>query len=168
MAQNLNRKYDDVTESICYDYAASNCTKYGRLYRWDIAKTMCPDGWHLPTQWEWIKLRDMAETGIGFCRGVYGTNEERSGCELKSKTGWKVYQSYNGGTDVHSFSALPGGYMYGWERAFYGLGETAHFWSSSENGSSGAMYAVMNYNSDNMQIGMDGRDNYFSVRCLQN
>ncbi|WP_458449143.1 FISUMP domain-containing protein [Fibrobacter sp.] len=90
------------------------------------------------------------------------------GCELKSKSGWNVYMSYYGGSDVHGFSALPGGYMYAWERAFYGLGETAQFWSSSENGSTGAMYAVIRYNSDNMQIGMDGRDNYMSVRCLQN
>ena len=81
MAENLN--YDDQTESFCYEDKEENCTKYGRLYTFaavvDSAKMfgdenldcgdtitscdekessegICPEGWHLPSRYEWEKL----------------------------------------------------------------------------------------------------------------
>jgi uncharacterized protein (TIGR02145 family) len=53
MAQNLNYQTDS---SWCYDNADSNCVKYGRLYDWKIAATVCPKGWKLPSNEDWDKL----------------------------------------------------------------------------------------------------------------
>jgi hypothetical protein len=39
MAENLN--YNAIG-SECYDNLESNCEKYGRLYDWYAAKTVCP------------------------------------------------------------------------------------------------------------------------------
>ncbi len=39
-----------VTEqSLCYDSLPENCEKYGRLYSYEAAKTVCPENWRLPT-----------------------------------------------------------------------------------------------------------------------
>jgi len=59
MAENLNYKSD---KSYCYQNKASNCEKYGCLYQWEIAKEVCPNGWHLPSDKEWMEM----EAAIGM------------------------------------------------------------------------------------------------------
>jgi len=58
-AENLNFKTDG---SYCYANKTANCNKYGRLYTWETAKNVCPDGWHLPSDKEWMEL----ETELGM------------------------------------------------------------------------------------------------------
>ena len=41
MAENLNY---EAKGSTCYDNKPDNCQKYGRLYDWETAKTVCPTG----------------------------------------------------------------------------------------------------------------------------
>jgi len=43
MKDNLNYKTDS---SWCYGNKDFNCDKYGRLYKWDTAREVCPNGWH--------------------------------------------------------------------------------------------------------------------------
>jgi uncharacterized protein (TIGR02145 family) len=45
--------------SYCYDNAAQQCAKYGRLYTWASAQQGCRSlgsGWRLPTNEEWYAL----------------------------------------------------------------------------------------------------------------
>jgi len=87
MAENLNI---DIPSSKCYENNPENCKKYGRLYNWDAAKTICPKGWHLPSNAEWDNL-------------VKGFIGDEAGKKLKAKNGWNE----NGnGTDDFGFSAL--------------------------------------------------------------
>jgi len=53
MAENLNYEAEG---SKCYDNNPDNGAKYGRLYKWETAMKVCPEGWHLPTNEEWDKL----------------------------------------------------------------------------------------------------------------
>jgi TolB-like protein len=53
MVENLNYKKG---KSWCYGNNNSNCDKYGRLYDWKTAKTVCPAGFHLPSRQEWNNL----------------------------------------------------------------------------------------------------------------
>jgi hypothetical protein len=53
MAKNLNC---NVSGSVCYNNDPANCDTYGRLYNWTAAKTVCPTGWHLPSDAEWDAL----------------------------------------------------------------------------------------------------------------
>jgi len=58
MSQNLNY---EVGESKCYDNDAKNCINYyGRLYKWDDAQNICPNGWRLPSAKEWTEMVDYA------------------------------------------------------------------------------------------------------------
>jgi uncharacterized protein (TIGR02145 family) len=48
-----------VSPSYCYDDNESNCRRYGRLYTWQSAQTVCQslgDGWRLPTDDEWRQM----------------------------------------------------------------------------------------------------------------
>jgi uncharacterized protein (TIGR02145 family) len=142
MAENLN--YQTSSGSWCND-----CDKYGRLYDWNTARTVCPTGWHLPSRDEWNAL-------------VSATGESNVGKALKSTSGWK---NNGNGTDDYGFSALPGG-SHCYANNFCNVGSHGYWWTVTEAGSDMAYYRIMS--SDNNQVGEfslnkgDGN----SVRCV--
>ena len=148
MAENLNY---NASGSTCF-FDDSYCPKYGRLYNWKTARTVCPSGWRLPGDAEWQTLASFA--------GGY----EVTGRRLKAKSGW--YESGNG-TDDFGFSALPGGYVNSAGNAI-NSNIFGYWWSSSEHDANNAYYWNIFY-----QSGGIGRDSYdksdylFSVRCLK-
>jgi uncharacterized protein (TIGR02145 family) len=145
MAENLNF---DVSGSACYNNNSSNCVTYGRLYNWVTALTVCPPGWHLPSDAEWTALTDHA-----------GSN---AGTKLKASSGW----DYDGnGTDDFGFSALPGGY--GSSGYFIIVGYGGLWWSAAEYDASNAWFRDMYYNnSDVYRIG-GSKEYLYSVRCVR-
>lgn len=53
MAENVRYEAENVA---CYDNDIENCETFGVLYDWETAKNICPAGWHLPNDDEWITL----------------------------------------------------------------------------------------------------------------
>jgi uncharacterized protein (TIGR02145 family) len=146
MAENLDY---NVSGSKCYNNKAANCTIYGRLYDWATAMTVCPSGWHIPSDAEW-------ETLIHFI-GLF------SATELKATSGWN---GGGNGTDVHGFSALPGG-SYSSDVYFGAVGYYGGWWSSSED-DRGYVYCqgiLSNY--ELAFYSYVDKSGLFSVRCLQ-
>ena len=169
MAENLNFKTDS---SYCYKDEDSNCTKYGRLYRWVAAvgksesecgngytcplpsgniQGVCPSGWHLPSKAEWETLFN----AVG--------GQSTAGKVLKATSGWN---SSGNGTDAFGFSVLPAGYRYidGINRY---EGDYAFFWSSTEYDSDHAYKMYLYYDGDDARLGGDSKGSGSSVRCLQ-
>jgi len=161
MAENLNYitdrywRFGDTTDfniSWCYNNDISYCYKYGRLYDWETATTVCPKGWMLPSRVDWNKL--VTTTG-GW---------ETAGKKLKSKSGWNE----NGnGTDNYGFSALPGGSRLS-NGDFFHAGYLGLWWTATENSDGNAYYGVMSYYSG--RVGDEGyhkKSSGDSVRCVQ-
>ena len=73
MAENLNY---DTSDSKCYNNDPANCEIYGRLYNWSTASTVCPTGWHIPSDAEW----DVLITAVG--------GSSTAGTKLKVASGW--------------------------------------------------------------------------------
>ncbi len=173
MAENLNFKTDS---SYCYKDQDSNCTKYGRHYRWTAAvgksesecgygyntcslpsgniQGVCPSGWHLPSKAEWETLFN-------------AVGDSSAGTKLKSTSGWNNYNGKDGnGTDAFGFSALPAGY-----RISSGNGGaeglSAYFWSSTEDGIYYAYTMYLSNNDDGAYLVGDNKRNGFSVRCVK-
>jgi len=155
MAENLNYQISD--NSWCYGSADSNCIKYGRLYAWNTAMTVCPTGWRLPSREEWGGLA-IAVGGTG----TYGTGGT-AGTILKATSGWN---SNGNGTDAIGFSALPGGGRRS-NGSFYFVGYNGGWWTATEDGSSNADYRGMNYGNDSVYEDYDGKSYAYSVRCVQ-
>ncbi|MCL2259906.1 MAG: hypothetical protein FWC15_00965 [Fibromonadales bacterium] len=138
------------------DTNTTTCDTYGRLYNWEISKTVCPSGWHLPSDAEWTALINYVESR-GNCTGCAGTR-------LKAKSGlW--YE--NTGTDNHGFSALPGGYGSSVGNFNY-VGSYGYWWSSTEYNSNFAHSRDMYYYFSNVDRGISSKTYLFSVRCMQN
>ncbi|MDR1830722.1 MAG: fibrobacter succinogenes major paralogous domain-containing protein [Candidatus Fibromonas sp.] len=156
-AENLNY---DAEGSVCYDNNPDNCAKYGRLYDWETAKKVCPDGWHLPSGEEWDKL-------FRFVDGDKGTESpyesKTAGKYLKANSGWN---KDGNGTDDYGFSALPGGDGYS-DGSFYNVGNLGYWWSANENSSYHAYFRYMVYDYDGAYWHYDGKSSLRSVRCVQ-
>ncbi|MDR0330494.1 MAG: fibrobacter succinogenes major paralogous domain-containing protein [Chitinispirillales bacterium] len=157
MAENLNFKADS---SWCPANNESNCEQYGRLYRFDAARKVCPKGWHLPDTAEWRAL-------------VKAAGGSAEGGKLKSKTGWNVWldkkearQSGNG-NDLFGFSALPGGCRLPNQNSSYDFGRYGYWWSKTAGDDKD--YAYSRHIGNENAYAFEGYDNKrygFSVRCV--
>lgn len=168
MAENLNHA---THNSYCYNDSMANCEKYGRLYNWETAVSVCPDGWRLPSKEDFEDLIASVEDG----RSVY----------LKASTDWL----YDKGNDEYGFRALPAGEYYTTEkgetliqrkkivdRTFRRLGETAFIWSSTETKYQ-SNYEPEAYNLwitnhsfrryEEVSIDRSKKSHYLSVRCVK-
>lgn len=99
---------------------------FGVLYDWKAAKLACPDGWHLPSDFEWKKLEvalGMITNEIEHYHGFRSKGDV--GDKLKSTKGWINDGS---GTNSTGFNAYPVGAHLGY---FLGAGQAALFWSST-------------------------------------
>ena len=155
MAQNLNYKSD--MQSLCFDNDDNNCAKWGRLYTWEKALTVCPDGWRLPDTSDYFDLLKYVDENNG---------DLELGESLESlETGYY---------DIFGFSILFGsGYAPGGV-TFNKGGKTngdAYFWTSSEaKNFSPEEYAIMRglWYSDGIFGILDWRkEDGLAVRCLK-
>ena len=154
MAENL--KYKPGGQSWAYDNKESNVEIYGRLYNWETALDVCPNGWHLPNENEWDKLIEM-----------YGGSKQ-AGEKLKSEYGWKSYIEEKDALfgDNHSgFNAIPSG-VFDYD-SFSGVGSKTSFWSSTpHNETNGLRYVIRN--NANFANGNEMLKKYgYSVRCIK-
>jgi uncharacterized protein (TIGR02145 family) len=155
MAENLNYKAKEnanyrPNRSICYENDESNCEKYGRLYKRNMAKRACPSGWRLPKDEEWQKLADFA--GDEFIAGK----------KLKAKSGW---QEDGNGTDEYGFAALPGGLCYEPGNC-HSASSKGQWWTATQFGAAVIMRA-MNYDNEHVFNLNCNEANFLSVRCIK-
>ena len=164
MAKNLNY---NAKGSKCYENNPDNCAKYGRLYNWQTAMKVCPDGWHLPSNEDWEKLFRFVD-GDTNSESPYGS--ETAGKHLKAVSGWDPYDSVEN-LDTYGFSALPGGYYV--DGSFYGVGSGGLWWSAGKDSDSYTyrssytyLYGMFYYD-DRAPWGYYDKSILLSVRCLQ-
>ena len=117
---------DNYSPDIDARDEAQSVMEYGRLYNRhavDDARSLCPSGWHVPTDGEWTDLENYISL-----QGFSGTE----GAALKSTYGWTEVFYGSNGTDDFGFSALPGGRRRS-NGKFYSAGINGYWWSSSSS-----------------------------------
>jgi uncharacterized protein (TIGR02145 family) len=150
-----------------YNNDVANGVTYGKLYNFytvNDARALCPTGWHVPTDGEWITLEmelgmtSAEANGTGWRGTIQGTALKASPADSPP---WN-------GTNSSGFSALSGGIRYG-SGSFGDLGFRGIWWSSSPSGSLAWFRYLDAGNSDVFRY----NDYYgyvrngFSVRCLR-
>lgn len=152
MAENLNFKPD--SEPWVYnnnDLAYTNV--YGRLYDWETACKVCPEGWHLPEKTEVEQLR-------AFLGG-----DSIAGGKMK-ETGTNHWVSPNlGATNESGFTALPGGL--GYIDELYYIDSTAWFWTATKIGDEIAWGNRLHYNFTHFYNNASYIRHGLSVRCVK-
>ena len=166
----------------CYNNDEKNCKVSGRYYSWAAAidsvalandskeplvcgygKTcgldravqgICPDGWHLPSIYEWGLL----SVALG--------NAPVSGEPLKALTGWNYAGTPdNNGTDLYGFAALPTGRISAtkWEK----VGSDVYYWSATEYSANDGRYFNINNVYTNSYTYQNSKSYGQSVRCVK-
>jgi uncharacterized protein (TIGR02145 family) len=153
MADNLNTEADQEN-SWCYNNNEKNCAIYGKLYSWQVANNICPDGWHLPSDEEWDVLESVLHDKVGD----------------KIKEEGTLHWIRNRSTDTNEsgFSGLPGGYYRIDLKSFINIGTIGTWWSSTATGKNEAWdRSVIDDNSHLIRY-FRSKKNGLSVRCLKN
>ena len=96
MAENLN--YLSDSPGAIFRDAAVLSDVFGRLYCWEVAKEVCPDGWHLPSDEDWSILADHL-----------GGEAVAGGVMKEISTYW--VSLHEEASNESGFSALPGGLL---------------------------------------------------------
>ena len=139
--------------------------EYGRLYNWHAVadeRGLCPSGWHVPSDLEWITLElqlGMASSEVNGT-GWRGTDQ---GSQLKNEDGW--FQN-GAGSNSSGFSGLPAGDRT--NSIFVNAGTYGTFWSSTETDGSTAWDRFIGYDDQRVYRTSYTKQSGFSVRCLQN
>ena len=163
------------------DRNADNVSDYGYLYNWlavmnGVASSntnpsnvqgICPNGWHVPSDAEWVQLFDYVSSQSAF---VCGGNTAYIAKSLADIMGWKTgsnncavgnNQSANNAT---GFGARPAGY----HESESNFGNNSYFWSSTEASATRAYYRSLNYYRANTQENPYDKKYTLSVRCVSN
>jgi len=166
MAENLNYEPKSV-DTWCYDEEKSNCAKYGRLYDWNTANTVCPAGWKLPSREDWDNL-GRAVKGRKQVNKDGRVTWNDAGTTLKTGSGWGDYKGKNGnGTNDYGFSALPAGKRQLTGR--FGDAEyTATWWTNAESDVNKVYVRSISYQYDFMiEYNHHSKTEGLSVRCVE-
>jgi len=140
-----------ITEKYCYNDDQTQCSTYGGLYQWDElmaydntpgSQGLCPPGWHVPAQAEWITLFNASLT-----QGLAGKTLQDS--------------------IINGFRAIESGFVYS-NIAWKFVGFATFFWSSDSFGQIKALAHSMNLQNFGVSDYYSNRSNAFAVRCLKN
>lgn len=154
MGKNLN--YHPPKGNDCYNMDTTNCLKYGSLYNWKTAQVVCPPGWHLPSEKEWVKLDDFLD--------------DQSGEKLKElgKEHWNGDDAVVRGDS--KFNALPAGcknFDSNGNPHFGGQKDFAYFWTSTTaTPRTKAFYRFITSYDDVLHRQEQWKEWGYSVRCI--
>jgi uncharacterized protein (TIGR02145 family) len=94
------------------------------------AQGICPDGWHIPTDYEWCVLENFVDADTVDCNGT-GYRGTDGGGHLK-QAGTSLWMSPNiGATNSSGFSVVPGGYYNYFLGQVDGVGLYGQFFTST-------------------------------------
>ncbi|HBX52659.1 MAG: hypothetical protein A2275_15300 [Bacteroidetes bacterium RIFOXYA12_FULL_35_11] len=127
-------------------------SEYGRLYDFETAKSVCPQGWHIPSEEEWMRT-------INY---LGGTTVAGGKMREQGTSHWNVNPTETDNSS--SFTALAGGLKT--NTNFINIGYEASFWSSTEGASSATYFSIDHIDSD-IQKKFTFKSYGMSVRCVK-
>jgi len=153
----------------------SNRNTYGALYNWYAVSSgkLCPTGWHVPSDDEWITLENyLIANGYNYDGTTTGNKYAKA---LASDQGWSSITTTGsvGNTDYPAkrnetgFKALPGGVLDVSQRIFGSVGNYGIWWTASEESTLRAWDRGIDYSLCSVGRLDVLKSNGFSVRCLK-
>lgn len=171
-AENL-KYYNALKDNRVYANDKSNYYKYGLLYIWFGADSLCPTGWHLPSLEEWnqlfakydcnlVDLKKMAKASKEVRKlilsshvdgGETGLDVLYAGCHMPGKSS---------GTNVSTADLFSGNFDYYYE------GSEACFWTSTKKNFINAYIVKYDHSDPRKVFGTSFSKGYrCSIRCVK-
>lgn len=166
-----------TTPGYCwYDNDGLNREIYGALYNWNTidvtrngGRNVCPNGWHVPTDAEWLVLINYL-TNNGFGYGGSGSDIAKS---IASTTMWSIdpiagnVGNNQTSNNASGFNAAPGGIRPGNLLPFESLGLVAVWWTSTPYNEN-ANVRYIRYDSNSVSGTVHLRTTGDAIRCVKN
>ncbi len=167
----LNSKWKStkIGAYCSYKNEDKNAKKFGYLYNWYAiadSRNIAPEGWHVPTDEDWIDLAIYLGMNPTEAEGTHIRGTDEGGMLKESGImNWK--KPNTGASNQSGFSALPGGWRGTGRGRFVGLHKSTYFWSSSEMNPKNIW--VHSLYSDKSEIfrSFITKGKGFSVRCIR-
>ena len=139
MKRNLDIEADS---SYCYKHKPENCRIFGRLYNWETALTICPEGFRLPTDGDWTVLTN----------ALGGLNVAGSRLLPGGDTGFDALfgGNYNPVSDIFSYQF-----------------RNAYYWTSTPYSETAAWMRHLVNERTNINRSTVKKHYHFSVRCIR-
>jgi len=160
MGENL--KYNDG-KSPCPQSEENECDECGRYYQFENALVACPEGWHLPSDEDWMELE--MEAGMSQAKaGLEGWRRTRPGQAsallLNGETGLDLWLC--GETNKNNISKKNPKY------SVIGINKYSYYWTSKE-AYGYSMYAIMRQFNHKSKICKYRKHvgSRYSVRCVK-
>jgi uncharacterized protein (TIGR02145 family) len=148
--------YDNIDNDVMHIKDTNNYKKFGCLYDWETSLSVCPEGWHLPSEEEWASLVDFLGGGsIALTKLKTLSDKGNQNFEITNSSG---------------FSAIPGGSRScGFNPKFGGIGSHCEFWTSTEEKFdwSCAKVCVIHRNSSELAVSYCKKAAGLSVRFVK-
>jgi len=138
-----------------YNNNPANKGVYGLLYNFYAvadSRSLCPTGWHVPSDTEWTTLTD------------YLGGEAVAGLKLKVA---KWESSAPGSNNISGFTALPAGSRYGYDGLFSTQDRDATFWTSSIYNAKTSWYRGLYYLYPSVFRETSDNKGGHSLRCIK-
>lgn len=151
-----------TTPGYCfYQNSLPNKDKYGALYNWYVAtntKNVCPTGWLVPSENDFLVLTGYANNNI----------DDSSGLKSLKKSGNATWIANSNGNNAFGFTALPAGSVSN-EGVFNLLNAASAMWSSTPYSSTqGEALSIHDQISANLYLGAANKNVGISIRCIKN
>ncbi len=214
LRENLNIDPSNANNSncsgtkYCYDDNSTNCDTYGGLYTWNDAmcgdpscngagesqpecdttvQGICPNGWHLPSHYEFTALERQICSDIGntncdteffydestsgwsgqATNDAYGEGSAMAGgCDLWTDNSLNNNGACNNDFGTSGLDLLPGSYR-GTDGSYDYLSEYAFLWSSTQDDSSNAWLRYIFYGFTEVRRSAWDKNYSYSVRCVR-
>ena len=145
---------------------------YGKLYNWyavNDTRNICPTGWHVPTDAEWMELEtflgmDSLEVdSFGF---LYRGLAENIGGKMR-EVGTTYWMAPNdSATNESCFSGLPGGGRY-FNGSFTNLGRYGGWWTATAKNVNSSWYRSLSNDNGSLSRSSYKFAHGVSVRCIK-
>jgi uncharacterized protein (TIGR02145 family) len=164
---------DTIAHYYIYDYEdpklsiakqTTNYYTYGVLYNFAAAIDACPDGWHLPSDYEWKDLELFFGLDPGEAYNIGYRSSGDVGEQIKSPYGW---EGSGYGIDQPGFNAKAGGRRIAYSGTFLNIGTHAFFWTSTLSNPKTAGMRYLEKDSTGIFRSEGSVKNGFSVRCVR-
>lgn len=169
---------DDATWSVAapafcwYDNNIGNIIPYGALYNWYAVITgkLCPSGWHVPNDTEWIVLENYLIAN--------GYNFDGSSVENKISKSIAAYSNWVTSTiagspgynpshnNLSGFTALPSGVRSS-STGFSRFGESSYWWTSSESPLANGWMRGISYQATKLSKTSFHKTYGLNIRCVK-
>jgi uncharacterized protein (TIGR02145 family) len=153
-----------ATPGYCWykNDAATYKSAYGAIYNWYAINNdrLCPEGWHVPTYYEWGKVT----TYLGF---TPGSMDSLAGPKFNETSNTDWINAKDGSKNKKGFIAFQGGYRND-DGSFSPIGDYCRWWMSAEWNISTVWGRFLTYGYSNGLNSFVGMRQGFSVRCIKN